>query len=131
MKSFIQRNQVLLSAVLSAVVLTLQQLLTQKETSLKVVGFAVFIAVLGAIANQWKGRGVTVTGILGTLAGVVTNVHQSGSFTWNELVLSALVALLTAASSSLRPERHPRSARASGPRPVLHGPKRGPSYNKN
>lgn len=105
MRDFIFRNKVVISAFLSAIILVLQQALSTHTTDLKALGFAALIAVLGVVANQWKGQGVTVTGILATLAGVFINIQQSGTFTWNEFILSALVALLTAVSSSLQPTK--------------------------
>jgi hypothetical protein len=106
MKKFIDHNKVLLSAIVAALMMTIQQALSARQTSFKVIGFAVLIAVIGVIANQWKGKGVTITGIVGTLAGVFINLYQTGTFTWNEFILSAVVALLTAVSGSLQPEKH-------------------------
>ena len=103
MKQFIQTNRVFLSALLSAVLLVVQQFATQPQVNLKAVGFAVFIAVLGVVANQWKGKGVTITGIAGTFAGVALNILQTGTFTWNEFIMSVTIALLTAVSTSLAP----------------------------
>jgi hypothetical protein len=106
LKNFISHNRVLLSAIVAALVMTIQQAVSSKQTSLKVIGFAILISIIGVIANQWKGKGVTMTGIIGTLAGVFIDIQQSGTFTWNEFILSAVVAILTAVSGSLQPEKH-------------------------
>ena len=83
----------------------MQQSLSSGATDWKAIGFAAFISVLGVIANQWKGQGVTVTGIIGTLAGVFNNNMTTGQFTWNEFILSSLLALLMAVTASLQPEK--------------------------
>lgn len=106
MKSFIGKNQVLLSALISALVIVLQQAMQTKETDWKVIGFAAFISILGVLANQWKGKGITVMGIVATLAGTFTTIWQTGTFTWNEFILSSIVALLMAVAGSLKPEPH-------------------------
>ncbi|HEU4574623.1 MAG TPA: hypothetical protein VFS36_06435 [Chitinophagaceae bacterium] len=103
MKEFILKNKVLVSAIVSALILTLQQALSSGSIDWKAIGFACLIAIIGVIANQWKGGGVTVLGILGTLAGVFHTIWTTGSFTWNEFILSAIVAILMAVSQSLQP----------------------------
>ena len=110
MKDFIQKNQVFLAAVLSAMILSLQQVLSTRETSWKVIGFVLLISVLGVIANQWKGKGVTVFGMISTLSGVFINIQQSGTFTWNEFIMSSMIAVLTAISGSLNPQKHEDAA---------------------
>lgn len=101
-RQFIQAHLVLISALLSAALLTLQQLLSKKETSTQAILFALFIAALGVFARRWRGQGLTVAGIFSTLCGVGYDIIQSGTFTWNEFVLSVLVALLSAASAGLQ-----------------------------
>jgi hypothetical protein len=44
-----------------------------------------------------------VGGILATLAGVFTTIWTTGTFTWNEFILSAIVALLTAMLGLIQP----------------------------
>lgn len=105
MKKFINQNRVFVAASLSALVLVLQQALSSQNTEWKAIGFATLIALLGVVANQWKGQGITITGIIGTLAGVFVNIWQTGNFTWNEFILSAIVAVLMAVSASLQPEK--------------------------
>lgn len=103
MKDFILRNKVIIAAFLSALVLVLQQALSTGQTDLKAIGFAAFVALLGVAARNWAGQGVTVLGILGTLSGVFINIQSTGTFTWNEFILSAVIALLTAITGTLAP----------------------------
>lgn len=102
-KQFVQKNAVLVSGCLSALVLVLQQAipaLHQGETSLKAIAYAALLAVIGVFANQRKGKGFTLTGILMTVAGVFHNNATSGVFTWNEFLLSAALAIVLAAMES-------------------------------
>lgn len=103
----IKKHSVEIAAFASAIVLVLQQALSSGQTSWKSVGYAVFLALLGVVSKQWGGKGFTVFGILGTLAGVFTNNYQTGSFTWNEFILSAAVALLLAVVGHLQPDPKP------------------------
>lgn len=103
--NFIQKNKVMIAAFLSALILVLQQALADHSTDWKAIGFAALIAFIGVIANQWSGQGLTITGIIGTLAGVFYNNWSTGTFTWNEFILTALIAVLTAASASIAPTK--------------------------
>jgi hypothetical protein len=103
MKNFILKNKVIISAFISALILVLQQAMSTGATECKAIGFAALLALLGVLAREWKGQGVTISGIIGTLAGVFVNIQSTGSFTWNEFLLSAAVAILMAVSSTLQP----------------------------
>lgn len=102
MKSLIQKNRVVILAFMSAIILVLQQVMATKETDWKVIGFAALTAVLGVMANQWKGKGITILGILGNLAGVFQTIQATGKFTINELILASLLALLTSFTAVLQ-----------------------------
>jgi hypothetical protein len=102
-QAFIAANQVLLLAVVSALILVIQQAASEGPISFKALAYAAFLAVLGVVANQWRGRGLTITGIIGTFAGVAQNIYATGNFTWNEFILSALLAVMLAAASALQP----------------------------
>lgn len=110
--NFINNNKVLVSALISALVLVLQQALQSGSTNWKAIGFAALIAVIGVIANQWKGKGLTILGIIGTLAGVFHTIWTTGTFTWNEFILSALLAILSAVAASLQPGDQPTRYRS-------------------
>ena len=110
MKDFILKNKVVLASFLSAIVLVLQQALSTGQTDWKAIGFAGLIAALGVAARQWAGQGVTVLGIIGTLAGVFHTIQTTGTFTWNEFILSSLIAVLTAVAASLAPTPAERMA---------------------
>lgn len=91
----------LVAAIIGAVMLVLQQYIGQPSPDLKVIGFAALIAAIGAAGSFLKGKGLTVGGIAGTVLYTFYNVYQSGTFTWNEFILSAVVALLALFSPQL------------------------------
>lgn len=103
LKYFVQNNYVIVSALLSAILLVLQQFIAKGPVDWWALSYAVFIAVAGTIANQWKGKGITLTGIVGTVANVFVTVNDTGHFTWNQFILSVMFALLTAFLGSLKP----------------------------
>lgn len=103
LKYFIQKNYVFVSAILSAILLAMQQFMTTGPIDWLALLYAVFIAVAGTTANQWKGKGITLTGIIGTVANVFVTVNDTGQFTCSQFILSVLFALLTAFLSSLKP----------------------------
>lgn len=105
MKNFISKNKVLFAALVSALILVLQQAMTSQATDWKAIGWAALIALLGVIGNQWKGKGISVTGIIGTLAYNFTTIYQSGGkFSWDQFILTSVIALLMVLSASLAPE---------------------------
>lgn len=106
--NFFVKNKVVVLAFISAFTLTLQQALANHQTDWKAIGFAVLIAAIGVIANTWKGQGLTIFGILSTLAGSFQTIYATGKFTWNEFILSSIVAVLLAAAGSLQPEKERR-----------------------
>lgn len=110
-QAFIQKNQVMITALISALILVIQQAKETGQTSWKVIGFAALISFIGVIANQWQGKGLTILGILGTMAGTFHTIWQTGSFTWNEFILSFIMAILMAVSGSLKPQKAKRRAR--------------------
>src|SRR5579872_1891416 len=94
MKQFLMDNKVFLTGLLGAIAVALQQFLGQATIDWKVVGYAALMAVLSYIANTWRGQGPTILGIIGTLAGTFVTVGQTGNFTWNQFIISAIAAIL-------------------------------------
>lgn len=96
MNNFFQKNKVFLLGMLGSVAVVLQQFIQQPIIDWKVVGFACFMTILSYVANAWRGQGTSILGILGTLAGTVVSVNQTGHFTWNQFLLSVSIAILAA-----------------------------------
>lgn len=95
----------LIAGIAAAVALALQQFLGNAESSTPVILMAVLLAVLGVIGTQLKGKGLTVAGIIGTLAYTFVTVWNGGAFTWKEFILSGIIAILTMVAPSAIPEK--------------------------
>lgn len=101
MKSWILKNKVFVSGFLMSITLVLQQALANHTADLKALGFALLIGVLGYVGNQWKNAGLSVTGIIGTVAFTFVNINATGKFTWWEFIATSLLAIITVAAGSL------------------------------
>lgn len=99
MQTWIQKNWVFISGLISAIVVVLQQYTTGGPADLKVVGYAVVIAIVSYVAKQWENQGLTVTGIIGTLAATFYTVYQTGHIEVSQLLIQALIAFGLAATS--------------------------------
>ena len=102
---FLLKYKVFLSGLLGAIGVSLQELLTTTSGTVdwKVYGFALLMAVLSYFANQWRGQGITVLGILGTLSGVFVATQQAGGFTWTQFVILSIAAMLSAVAPPAKP----------------------------
>lgn len=105
MTKFLNNNKVLVAALVSALVLVVQQALQNPPVEWKAVGLAALIAVLGVIGNQWKGQGLSITGIIGNLAYAFVTIYQTGQFSWDQFILQAVLAILTTLAPTVMPER--------------------------
>lgn len=115
MNNFFNKNKVLLLGLLGAAAVAIQGFIGQAQIEWKAVGFAVLMAVLSYIANEWRGQGVTIIGILGTLAYTFVQLQQTGTFTWNQFILMGIAAILAAVAPPPKPltyEENPMITRA-------------------
>ena len=101
MKYFIKNNYVFLVGLLSAISLFMEQAISQQHTDIKVILTGVLMAVIGYVANTWKGAGVTITGIVGSLSMVFIQLHQTGSIDWTMFALLSITKVMAAITSSL------------------------------
>jgi hypothetical protein len=102
MKEFIIKNRVLVSGIISALLLALQQFIGIEKIDYKVVAYAGLMAVISVLANTWKLKGLTIAGIIGTLAKVFYDVQTGGEFSWEKFGILACIALLSATSEALK-----------------------------
>lgn len=95
-KTFLIKYKVFLSGLAAAIALSLNQLLSSAGHSddLKVYLYAAGMAALSYIATQWRGQGMSILGVVGTLSGVFVTMVSSGSFSWTEFGLFGTVAIL-------------------------------------
>lgn len=88
------KNKVLIVGLLTAVLLAAQELLKTGESSTKVIVFASFLAALTFLAQNLRGQWATIAGILGTAISTYVTMEQTGSVSWSQIILQALLALL-------------------------------------
>lgn len=105
MKKILSDNKVLIAAIVSAVVLVLQQALSTPPINWKAIGMAALIAVLGVLSNQWKGKGLSIMGIIGNLSYAFISIQNTGNFSWEQFIVQALLALLTTLAPTIMPEK--------------------------
>lgn len=97
--SFWNRNKVLILTLLASIAVTVQEFASQPVVDWKVIGFAVLMTALSFFAKEWRGQGLSITGIVGTLAATFLTVYQTGTFTWLQFSTSAILAVLAAAGA--------------------------------
>lgn len=104
-QAFLVKYKVFLTGLAGAIALALNQLLSTSGHSedLKVYLYAALMAILSYVSTQWRGQGMTITGVIGTLSYVFVNMHNSGTFTWTEFMLAGFVALLGIVSPPPKP----------------------------
>ena len=105
MKAFFEKYKVFILGLLGSITIAIQSLMANNpaETDTKVYLFAGLIAVLSFVANEWRGKGVTLIGVIGTLAGVFVTQWQTGKFSWVQFILFGVVAILAAAAPPPKP----------------------------
>lgn len=96
MKELWNKNKVFITGLIGSIIAVLTPFLESGEVNWKVTGFAVLMAVLSYISNQWRGQFVTITGVIGTLAAATYAALSTGVFTWNQFILYLVVAVGTA-----------------------------------
>lgn len=110
MKDFLDKNKVLLTGLAGAIAIVLQQYLSAEVIDWKVIGFAVMIAGLSFFAKEWRGQGVTILGIIGSIAGVISEELTKGQVDFSKLILYAIVAVLGAVAPPVKLNTYEQSS---------------------
>lgn len=99
--TFWNKNKVFILGLLSAIALTIQPFAanTTEDVKWKVIGFAALVAVLSYFAKEWRGQGLSIVGIIGNTSAVFLTVLNTGNFSWNQLILQLILAILTASGA--------------------------------
>lgn len=111
MKQFLDRNKVLLTAIVSALVITLQEFMGQPAISWKAIGIACILAVAGVVGNYLRGQYISMAGIIGIATMTLNDLLTGNVVDWNEVALSAAVALLTLVAPPPKPREYEHNAR--------------------
>lgn len=95
MEKFWEKYKVFILGLIGSVTLALQAVLSDNpnEVDYKIYAYAALMAALSYIATQWRGKAGTLAGVIGTLAGVFVTLNQGGTFTWNQFIIYAIIAV--------------------------------------
>lgn len=110
--TFWNKYKVFILGLVGAIVLSMQAVLSHNpnEVDYKIYGYAVLMAALSFIATEWRGKAGTITGVVGTLAGVFVTLNQGGTFTWNQFIISAIIAVGMSFSPPPKPSSYEQDA---------------------
>lgn len=110
-ETFWSKNKVFILGLASSLALALNEFLSKphEDQSMKVYLIAALMAVLSYVAKEWRGKGVTIVGIIGTLASVYLSLQTTGTFTWNQFLMSAIAAILAAVAPPPKPSTYEHS----------------------
>jgi hypothetical protein len=96
--AFWDKNKVFILGLSSAIALSLQQFTDAETMDIKVIAFAGLMAALSFLAKEWRGQGLSITGIVGNAAYVFITLQQNGGFTWQQFILQTIILIVTIAS---------------------------------
>jgi hypothetical protein len=110
-KTLWDKHKVFILSLLAAVATALTPLTVQmdSEVTYKMIGFAAFQAGLGFIAQKWRGQGLTMFGIIGNTAGVISQALEYGEIRTPILALQVFIAIITAVSSDPKSRGYEKS----------------------
>lgn len=106
--TFWDKYKVFIFGLIGAIAIAVQTALNDaaSDQQLRTYLYAAMMAALSFIATQWRGKNVSITGIVGTLAGVFVTMQTSGNFTWAQFVTSAVLAVLAAVAPPPKPSTY-------------------------
>lgn len=103
------KNRVLVSAVAGAVVLVLQQFITQKEIDYKALGLALLMAIAGVLGKELRGKNVTIATFIGITSAAFVAVNQTGNFTWMQFILTVTIGFLGLVASPAKSDAYEKT----------------------
>lgn len=96
--TFWDKYKVLIMALIGALTITLQEFIGDTgPVNYPALLLALGLTILAFFAKEWRGQGMTITGIIGVAADTIYTLYQTGSFSWERAGLLFLVAVGTAA----------------------------------
>lgn len=110
MKEFISKNKVILLGALGAIGVALTSFVGQPELQIKPLVFAVVAALLAYLANNLRGQWVSIAGILGMSLTTFITMEQTGTVSWQQLILQAVVAFIAVVASPPKPQGYEQTA---------------------
>lgn len=98
MNTFWDKYKVFILGALGSIALAIEPFATNapNDVKWKVVGFAALMGLLSFFAKEWRGQGLSIIGVLGSLSAAFVTVYNTGNFTWNQFILQAIIAAIAA-----------------------------------
>jgi len=95
-QTWLQKNQVLLSGLAGALILTLQQFVNNTTSTLNyaALGLAALVAIGGYLGNALRGKGVTIASFIGVIGTSFATIQTTGNFTWQQFGLAVTIGFL-------------------------------------
>jgi hypothetical protein len=109
-QNFWQKNQVILTGIAMSIIISLQQFLGQPTVDWAVVGFAALLGVSSWAANNLRGKGVSVLGLIGVAGYAITSVAVNGTINLNQLILAFIVGLGALVAPPPKPASYEQSS---------------------
>lgn len=99
-QTFWDKNKVFLMGLMAALAIAIQPFVSNTATEIQwpAVGTAAGLAVLGYLAKEWRGQGMSILGITGVASEVIYTLINEGHFTWGRALLSIVGAILFTAA---------------------------------
>ena len=96
MKTWLNTNKVFFTGLAGALLLVAQQFLDAGPIQWPVMLFALLMAGLGYVANQFKTKGLTLLGLIGTMAYVFVTEYKGGKIEWEKMATLFAIAVVKA-----------------------------------
>lgn len=94
---FWNKNKVFILGLIGSIGISLQDYISKPAVDYKIIAFAAFLAIISYFAKEWRGQGLSITGVIGSAAGVFITMQQSNTFTWQQFILQTIVLIITTA----------------------------------
>lgn len=98
-QTFWDKNKVFILGLLGAVLITAQPFFSegQQHHDWKTIGAAILLAASSFVAREWRGQGLSITGIIGTTAFVYTEMANTGTITLPNFLIAVGLQVVTLA----------------------------------
>lgn len=91
-KTFWEANRVFIIGLFTAVATALYQFLFAEEGDTGVWVYVALTAALSYLGKEWRGKGVSILGILGTAAAIIaTDLSDDYKVSWLHIIIALLI----------------------------------------
>lgn len=97
--NWFEKNKVLLIGLLAAIIMDLQQVLSEPQVDWRVIGLSVAIVVTSFLSKNLRGQWITILGSVGaSLSIILTSVSGHVPISWFQIVSTLVLNILSAVS---------------------------------